>query len=431
MSKRIIRILLALITVAIISGIFILNPQESVVYFGRGNAHTAPMALILILTFVAGTLFAFALAFVSQFKLSLEAWREKRLRAVERGHLKELVAIRELIALGKYSEAMPKLNQILKEDPDNAVCRALLATCQSELGDLSSALRTLEEGRGRIITSAELYLKAASIYERQGNLTAALDNLSLLLKTHPNSTKVLREGVRVAEKLGEVDRAIHFQERLIKLVDSSEYPSAQEKLAALELLNIEKQPRATQPEEISRLLKKHRNFAPAFRLQAELDHSRGELELSSRSLLKGYEISGDVAYLALLVSNCMAKDNPDRAIKNIRAAVRDRDSIDSRAYLVCLLASLGISDEAKKELELIGQAGLPNNLLELANILVAEHSASTNRNTDHLTSQIKRTLIITLPDAVRKSLEQLGELNIQPKGIQRQKEQPAPQFSTP
>ena len=431
MSKRIFLLALALLTVGIISALFLLNPQGAVVNLGGERTYQAPMALVLILTFVAGGLFTFILTFISQFRLALEAWRERRLRAAERGHLKELVAIRELIALEKYSEAIPRLSQILKEDPDNAACRALLASCQDSLDDSSAALRTLEEGRGRIITSAELYLKAALIYEKRGNLTAALDNMALLLKSHPTSKKVLREGVRIAEKLGEGERAIQFQERLLKLLSGDEYQAAQEKLAALELKRIEKQPRAVQSEELSRLLKRHRTFAPAFQMQAELDELRGEVELANRSLVRGFGLSGDISFLSRIASLWLKRDNPERAVKNIRAAVGERDSEEGRAYLACLLASLGIMDEAEKELSRLQQYHTP--LKDLAQLMIAERSAGTQPTTAavQISSRVKERLISELPEGLKESLQMVQGVRLQTKGAVRFREQPSPQYSTP
>jgi tetratricopeptide (TPR) repeat protein len=426
MSKRIYRIILALLTVATISALFLLNPQLAEVNLGRGHSYNAPMALILILTFIAGSLFAFALAFVSQFQLSFEAWRERRLRKNERAHLKELVSVRELVALEKYSEATSKLTQILKEDPDNAVARSLLATCLDELNDPSAALRILEEGRGRQINSSELYLKAALIYEKQGNLTASLDNLALLLKSHPTSKKVLREGVRVASKLGETERAIQFQERLIKVVDNLEYQSAQTKLAELELLQIRSKPRSIQPEELSRLLKKHRNFGPAFEFQSELDEQRNETELASRSLLRGFELSGETNILAKIALVWLRKEDPDRAVRNIKSALRDRDSLSGRAYLVCLMASLGMADEARKELGRLDTSNLP--ILHLARILVAQ---SNSGKSDETSEQLKQMILNDQPQAIKDSLNSLAaklELFSSRSGG---KEQPSPQLSTP
>jgi len=386
------------------------------------------MALILILSFVAGCLFAFALASVSQFKLSLEAWKEKRLRTAERGHLKELVNIRELVALGKFSEAVPKLSQMLKEDPDNAVCRALLATCQDSMGDSSAALVTLEDGRGRSITSAELYLKAARIYEKQNNLTAALDNLALLLKTHPNSKKVLSEGVRIAEHIGDMQRAIGFQERLLRLVGSSEIENAQEKLAGLELSQIRKQPLAIQSEELARLLKRHRTFAPAFELQAELDKQRGETEQAHRSLLRGYELSSDPSFLALMVSLWMDKEDPEKAVRNVRVALRNKSTPEGRAYFICLLASVGMLDEARMEFDALDEKDSESSLLKLAKIIIAERSGTGG---EELSSQLKNTIINSLPEKIKQSLIRLGELKVSSKEQLKQKTQPAPQFSTP
>lgn len=426
MSKRIYRILLALLTVALISALFLLNPQLAEVNLGRGHSYNSPMALILILTFVSGTLFAFALAFVSQFQLSWEAWREKRLRASERAHLKQLVGVRELVALENYQEASTKLAQILKEDPDNAVARSLLATCQDELGNPQSALRTLEEGRGRIINSAELYLKAAMIFEKQGNLTAALDNLSLLLKSHPSSKKVLREAVRIAEKLDELDRAVQFQERLLKVVSNLEYQDSQVKLADLELKQIKKKPKTIQPEELSRLLKKHRTFAPAFEFQAELDLLRGDTELASRAYLRGFELSGEIELLAKVALLWLKKEDPDKAIRNIKSVLRDKDSTLGRAYLVCLTAALGMTDEAKKELDRLEKSNLP--LLQLASILVAQSSEGKN---DAVVSAVKDAILSGLSAPVRESLEVLGVKRNFSRELHGLKEQPSLRLSVP
>ncbi len=431
MSTRFVRILLALLIVALISALFILNPQDTIVHFGRGNDYSAPMALVLILTFLAGAILAAVLAFISQFRLSLSHWRERRLRQDQREHLRELVTIRELVALEKWDEAQSKLKKVLKEDPDNAVARTLLATTLDALGDRRGALKVIEEGRGRELTSAELFLKAAELQEREGNLTAALDNLALLLQKDSSSKKVLTEAVRIASTLEDYKRAAEFQERLIKLSDRVDYEGEQRRLAQIELHIARKLPAEEQKAAIETLLRRHRNFSPALIARSRLEEASGELDAASRSITQAFVANGKLTYLDQLSQIWLRKDDPDRAVKLVRAALLQNDSPAGRAFLTSLLVALGMFEHAEKEVAQFGDT-TPGKTCEVLLAISKARLLQTKGKLGDAIELVCDTLIVNLPESDRPKFldainRKLGTLSQRTSG----KEQPAPQFSTP
>jgi len=358
MSTRLIRILFALIIVGIISALFLLNPQETVVFLGKGEEYRAPMALVLILTFVAGAVMAAVLAFVAQFRLSLLNWQERRLRKLQREHLKDLVTVREQIALQKWDEAKRTLSKILKEDADNAVARTLLAIAVEALEGGRAALRVLEEGRGRELVSAELYLKAAELQEREGNLTAALDNLNLLLQRDPNARMVLREAVRVSAELGDLKRAIEYQERLTRIVERTRYVEEQNKLAELELKAALKQDDAGKDEALEQVLRRHRDFPEALKEKAKRSIAKGEFDKGTRELAQAFSAAGDISFLHEIAKFWLSKNEPERAIKAVRGALKERELPQGRAYLAALLASIGMAEQSERELSTLSESNL-------------------------------------------------------------------------
>lgn len=351
MSKRLVRFLLVLLIVGLISLIFLLNPQETTVFFGRGEQYRGPMALVLIVTFLCGSIFTAALAFIVQFRLSLINWRERQLNKLQREHLKELVNVRELCALQNWDAAKSALGKILREDPENPVARMLLATALEATEGRIPALRVIEEGRGKELSSAELYLKAAELQEKEGNLTAALDNYNLLLQKDPNSRVVLREAVRVAQALGDLYRALNYQERLVRVVERSRYNEEQLRLAAIELEVLKRLPESEQDGALDQLLRRHRDFAPALDFRGNRALERGDLDRATKDLVLAYTSSGEVGYLDTIACAWISRGEPERAIRVVRGAIKERSSPAARVFLAALLGSLGMIEQCERELE--------------------------------------------------------------------------------
>lgn len=431
MSIRIFRIILALIIVGLISALFLLNPQETTVYFGKAREYRAPMALVLILTFVAGAVFAAILALIAQFRLSFINWREKRLRKIQREHLKELVHVRELVALEKWEEARSSLSRILKEDPDNAVARALLATSTDALEGSRAALRILEEGRGREIVSAEVYLIAAELQEREGNLTAALDNLALLLQRDPSSKKVLREAVRISAALGDYPRAVECQEKLARISDRKEYVEVQNKLAELELEAALRLPNGEQDTALDQILRRHRHFPDALLAKAKRAENRGELDAAGRDLIQAFAASGSIRYLQELSQLWIRKEDPERAVKFLRNALKENDVPAGRAFLAALLSSLGMLDQAEKELSQLRIEGAEPGteaLVALTKAKTLQAKGASGEAVQTLAHALSRSMDGNSDTEFSKTIRELKDLGtIKNKS----KEQLAPQFSTP
>lgn len=455
MSSRFVRLLILILLVAVVSIIFILNPQPVVVSYAFGSSVQAPMALVLIIVFCIATVLTAGFSLVLGAQMSYRHWREKKQLLLRDEHVKRLAVIRERIAAGEREQAETLLNQVVAQDPENVPARVMLAENLVERGKIAEAIRVLDETRAGQRRNLEVLFLAAKLNSQTGNLTAAYDNLHLVLGIVPNNERALTGLADFAAALGNWDKAVDFQQRLVRLLSGDAYTQAQTKLAALELEQA-KRSSSEQPaklrEALDALLRRHREFAPACEELAELEAAQGKTDSAAKMLSRAYKASGMPKYLARLAELWLKADDPSKAVAAVSsllssvAAGSGEAFLRGELFLTGLLLELEMRQEARVEFEkvqaLLGKleegspcAGLCRRQATLLHALLLRREGRTDEALDLLLADEEvRSLLKELGFEVfsgpaRDSAAKAAGLSVRRRSSQT--EQPSPRLSTP
>lgn len=442
MTSRTVRILILVIIVSLVCALFLLNPHVVTVNFGQGRRWDAPLALILIVVFVLGALLSGFLAAVTSTQASFKWWRERRGFQLERSHYSQIRAVRELIANGELDEARKTLERMVAQDDGNVVARVHLASVLRDLGEINAALRVLDETRAAEKSNFEVLFLAADLNAEIGNMTAAYDNLSLVLQSDPHSRKALEQLIPYAVALGKFSIAKELKERLIRLSSGTKYQEHQLDLAALELHRAAGLEGAAKRSAVEEVLKRHRDYAPAIEALAKIEAEAGRAEEASKLLIRAYKIDPAVSCLSTLAQLWLDQDAPARAVSSVRSLLPGtprEDSLSGTLFLITLLTHLEMSDEAAAELrkleERLPELTLQSDVRESALASIAVLKAHV------LSRQDKSLEAYRILDELRRKVSPLeGEAGLLRVTVSdttsttmrgSRREQPAPQLSTP
>jgi tetratricopeptide (TPR) repeat protein len=107
---------------------------------------------------------------------------------------------------GRYSSALPKLQQALKDDPTDKLAARFLALTEAARGNCKSALPVLARDADPLAG-----LGAAKCYSALGDDESALALLGKLAREHPDNPDILYESARLHMKAFNDDTFVMFQ----------------------------------------------------------------------------------------------------------------------------------------------------------------------------------------------------------------------------
>ena len=354
MVKRISVFLIALLVVGLACYLFYLNPDTITVTYGRGRAWEAPAAIVLISIFFMGAAFVGLIGVYLGAKRSFIEWRRESKQKRHKYHEQLMLEGRSELALKNFAAARAKFQKVTREDPQNTLAWMLLADAVEDEANAREVLDVLDSARRFHKNNFELLFRAAALNEKLGNLTAAYDNVSLVLAKHSDNVPALKKAARYARSLKRFDEAITVCEQLISRLSGQERDKYQQMLAELE---VERALTTTQDEAerdslLQDVLKRHRDFAPALAERANISRSRGDIGGATKLLTKAFQQSTNPEYLSELSSMWLSENNPEKAISAVRNAVINAPEATARGklYLSYLFLKLEVLDRAREEL---------------------------------------------------------------------------------
>ncbi len=446
MTSRIVKVSILFLLGALVTYIFLLNPESAEVSLPVGGSFKAPMALVLLAAFSAGFFVMFLFSMLFSIRQQLQVRKIKKQAEMVRNHQALITSAREQLALGNFSKAKGFFQKVVDRDPEDVTARVLLSECFQREGDAKAALRILEDARVEQKQNVELLLQAADLNKELGNHTAAFDNAALVLKLQPQSLSALERVSVEAAELGDYEKAISFTKERIKLTPYGEDESLQEYLATLELAQITKNSEQNEQmqAEIKKLLKSHRNFAPALAALADIEKETLELDEASRLLSMAYAASRDTEYLKQIAAMWLEAENPNRAIDSVKAALvlKDRDQksdVLGQLYLVKLLLHLEANAEARNEFTQVDENMLADEEQRLMHALI--HARILQKDGKHDEAFASVFTVVESPEALpgkgifkqggRHSVDNDHRWRTKMKEKLRSRKQPSPRLSTP
>lgn len=353
MISRANKLILALLLLSIVCYLFYLNPDTVAVRFGRETLVSAPLAIVLLTTFSFGVVFTFFFAFIREMK---GYWRERRLKDENRKRefsYKQMLKARAQLALGEFGNAENDWRNILNRNADDIVARIELSRSLEGDGDITEALKVIDAARAYDPTNLEVLFRAAELNLALGNKTAAIDNLALVLYHNP-SAKAARMARDLSEALDRVEDALEYQRTLARLG----YPGddADAVVARLEFKQLKKNSSSDHPQlrtDLRKFVRSRPDFVPGLYELAQLELEDGNLEETSKLLLKAARVSKEPKYWEEAARLWIKAGQPDRAIAIANSGcdqVEGPAKVNSEIERIKLYLALNMNDEAKESI---------------------------------------------------------------------------------
>jgi tetratricopeptide (TPR) repeat protein len=148
----------------------------------------------------------------------------------------ELEQARLAMGRGDVGAAADMLRDVLRDDPNQSEAALLLAGIlersgrYAELVILLTKQLSLAEQNRDLDSIKSVGLRVVELYEKQSRFDEALHAIDIILAWEPENTQALRAVVRVAEAVGDLDRAASALESLLSLPGTVEVSQLLERL---------------------------------------------------------------------------------------------------------------------------------------------------------------------------------------------------------
>ena len=297
---KILKFALILLLVSILCYVFYYNPSEAEIVYWKGS-FKAPMALILVITFSSGVLFALFFALLAGIRIQFRTKKLEREKRQIDEHQSLIDKARSALSLGNFDEAESLFSKIINKDPNNIGARVALSKTFLERDDQDNALKVLDQARAEDKKNPELLLAASDLNARLGNFTAAYDNASMVLKMMPKNKFALLRLADDCLPLERFDESARYLRDLIRLCTGQEQSEFQERLAEVEFMAAAKiEDDAEFKTVIKDILSRHKDFLPALEALADVEADLGNCDKAEAALLKVFSIADDAAILQKL-----------------------------------------------------------------------------------------------------------------------------------
>ncbi len=352
MISRLNRLLIAIILVGFACYAFYLNPKSIEVNLGPDTKFSAPLAIILMTVFAFGVLCTTVIAVFFGVKAY---FREKgflnRERAREQFY-KGLVEARGYLAAEEYGKAQTEWQKIVNKDPTNIIARIELSKALEKSEDLREALKVVDAARAAEPGNVEVLFRAAELNLALNNRTAAIDNLALLLYSHP-SARAARMARTISEELNRIEDALEYQDKLTQL--SSEDEASEQVIKRLQFKRIMRDTADDRSKRLGELRSfvKCAELPEAFHELSELEAQAGNIEDSAKLLFKAGRLSGNSSFTHKAANLWLKNGHPDRAVATAKAAIAEakgEPKLLAALDLIRLYLTLNMAEDAKQEL---------------------------------------------------------------------------------
>jgi tetratricopeptide (TPR) repeat protein len=421
------KLLAAFLLVGAALYIVLLNSAPATLTLTSSWTITAASGVIYLALFGFGV---FCAALIGLFWGLKTYLRERKLKAklqmvdaFSRGFLQA----RELNASGEWQRARAAWESLRKKDLGNIISAIELSRALEHCGDMEEGIRILEEVRAKNPTNIEVLFRSAELQRAQGNKTAALDNLNMILSQGPNK-RALMLARDLAENLGRVNDALEYQRTLTELGGPrEELDSARIRLEFRALISSPETPEFKQT--VTHFCKRYPHFIPALQHLAQLELEGGNLEEAAHQLVKAAKASQSTALWNEVSRFWIQHQEPQKALAAARTATKETSGearLIAELELIRIQIEMQQLEDAQKLLdgfeELAKKLGVSvaeeirTRYLTLRGYNFALHNQAT------ASLEVWKLLVLGQDQQDRPSLSPIPRVK---------KDAPAPQLSTP
>ncbi|MBI5441215.1 MAG: tetratricopeptide repeat protein [Deltaproteobacteria bacterium] len=336
----------ALVAVLVVLAyLFTLNPGQVDFRLSPGASVRASLALLLLLTFVAGFGVAFLLGAFREAFQSFSFWRRLRghQRRSEAHRLLELG--RSEAVAGRARAAAQLFRKAHRKLPEEGAIGLELARAECREGDFASAEKRLSALLADDPGNAEVHAALLDTAKRQGDDDAQRSVLTRWLGADPEFLPALRELRDLNRRLGRWAEALELQEKILART-RGKGAVAGEKRALAECLfrSAKDRPPADAQAALKRAIEADRDFAPAYAALGDALLASGDDRGAADAWLQGYRETGRAGLLLKLEGFRTRRGEAEEMLAFYRKQGRkDRAAALLRARL---LVSLNRPEEA-------------------------------------------------------------------------------------
>lgn len=362
MLKRLYRLILVLLILALALYIVLLNTDAVTLKLGNQQTFSASLGAMVIFVFASGVVFTAFVASIFGFKAYL---KERGFLASERRRLdfaSDSAKARSLTVAGQYVTARRLWETLIKRDSSDVQSRLWLAKTLEEEGNLNDALKIVDAARSAFPGDCEVLFRAAAINKRLGNKTAAIDNLALVMVNQP-SEKAARQARDLSVELGRLSDALEYNTQLEKMGANKKELREFEAKIRLSLLQtgISSDDSQFDPQYVKALKDLIRDFpesSAALVAIAEIEKKEGDFEAASQALVKAAVAEQSVDGWRRPIELWIARKQPERALAVARLAIKESGNSQRNQFelmLARLYVQFGMFSDARSLLETLAK----------------------------------------------------------------------------
>lgn len=354
MISRINKLLAAILLVSAALYVVALNSGSITISLSPNWQFSATAGVVFLGIFCLGILTATSVAIV----FGVRAYfRERKLRLAEKqrqAQHEQYARARAAAAAGEWEKARHAFEQLVKKDPENSILRVELARALCALGDQQEALRVLEEARKNDQQNVELLFCVADLHRLQGNKTAAIDNLALILQHGPNrrAAALARD---LSEELGRYEEARAFHQQVEEsLAPSDELRAIRARIELRRLLAETQLSKEQQLQELRAFCRRYSEFVPGLQQLAVVEADLHQYEESAQTLVRAAKASKSSALWNSVSQFWLERGLPERALAAARSATKETSGearLIAELELARIYISLHMFEEARRCLD--------------------------------------------------------------------------------
>jgi tetratricopeptide (TPR) repeat protein len=358
MLKKTISLLILVVVVVTVLYLASSNTSQVVLKLSPQREITASLGVLTISCFALGALFATMIASIFSLRAYLREkqllWKDKR----SQNFWRQIVKARGLSATGDIKRAKNLWSDILSSDPTNTIARIELAKALANDNQTEEAIKLVDEARAADKSNLEALMLAYELNLKENNLTVALDNLALIIQTHPTGF-VLNTARELAEQIGKIPDALKYHEMLYSMgLRDDKYDDIKGRLELkLLLIDLEDSDTEAKYKALKNFVKRHTE-PQAYVQLAEIENLRGNINSAASYLVEAAKFSGNSEYWYEAAKIWLRNNMPENALSAAKAATYDskgNDRVRAELDLIRLYIALGQLDMAEKALDAFSQ----------------------------------------------------------------------------
>ncbi len=337
-----IAVLLFIIFVAALGYLAILNKETVTLKLSEKYIYEIPKIALILLSSAIGAVATLAVIAVRDAKRYIESWQNMRLQKrdlrIQESYLKGLDAFFAC----RYEEALELFNHILEEDPTNVNTLLRCGDIAFNRGDLIKAKDFYMKAKEIRHQSLEVLFSLEKVFEAEQKWQEALRYLDNILEIDEGNPKALFRKRGIYETNKNFAALLNTQYKILR----SDIPQKEKQKEHKNLFGykyelgryyLEKGDVEKAKKIFKSIIKENKDFMASYLALAEVYLKDGDVEEAEALLIKGYEVTSALVFLARLEDFLIAVGEPGKIIDFYQKAIQKNPKDPKPQFLLAKL----------------------------------------------------------------------------------------------